>query len=131
MYNYTNSQAHTNSARFNNPATSTRMFIIFLNHYFYFIFRVMDQRPLSACIAACEDATDLMGVLCGMIELQQQLQMTLLRDGLMAAQQITTVAMERSATPWGPKPRNILDFRRLQPATFVSTEKPLEAEQLI
>ena len=69
-----------------------------------------------------------MGVLCGMIESQQQ-QMTLLRDGLKAAQQITTVAMERSAAPRGPKPRNISDFRRLQPATFTGTEKPLEAEQ--
>ena len=43
----------------------------------------MAQRPPSALITAREDATDLMGILRGMIKLQQQ-QMTLLRDGLMA-----------------------------------------------
>jgi len=45
----------------------------------------MAQRPPSARIAAREDTTDLMGVLRGMIESQQQ-QMKLLRDGLVAVQ---------------------------------------------
>jgi len=31
--------------------------------------------------------------------------------------------------PREPKPGNISDFRRLQPATFAGTEKPLDAEQ--
>ena len=88
----------------------------------------MAQRLPFARIAAREDATDLIGVLRGLVESQQQ-QTTLLRDGLMAAQQTATEAMERSATPRGPKPENISDFRRLQPATFTGIEKPLEAEQ--
>ena len=88
----------------------------------------MAQQPPFARVAAREDATDLMGVLRGMIELQQQ-QMTLLRDGLMVAQQTAMVAMERSAASQGPNSGNISDFRRLQPATFTGIEKPLEAEQ--
>jgi len=47
----------------------------------------------------------------------------------MAAHQIATTAKERSVTPQGPKPGNISDFRRLQPATFADTKKSLEAEQ--
>ena len=60
------------------------MSTIFLNHYFYFYFRVIAQRPPSARIAAHEDATDMMGVLRDIIESQQQ-QTVLLQDGLMAA----------------------------------------------
>jgi len=55
--------------------------------------------------------------------------MALFRDGLVAAQQTTTMVMERSTAPCGPKPGNISDFRRLQPTTFVGTEKPLDAKQ--
>jgi len=88
----------------------------------------MAQRPPSARIAAHEDATDLKGVLRGMIELQQK-QTILLRDGLMVAQQTATLAMERPAAPRGPKPENISDFKRLQLVIFTGIEKPLEAEQ--
>jgi len=88
----------------------------------------MAQRPPSSRIAARNETTDLMGVLCGMMESQQE-QTALLRDGLLAAQQTATVAIERSITPREPKPRNISYFRRLQPATFAGTEKPLDAEQ--
>ena len=37
--------------------------------------------------------------------------------------------MERVAAPRELKLGNVSDFRRLQPATFVGTEKPLDAEQ--
>ena len=47
----------------------------------------------------------------------------------MAAWQTATTTMEKSVKPQGPKPENILDFRRLQPAIFAGTEMPLEAEQ--
>ena len=63
-----------------------------------------------------------------MMESQQE-QMALLRDGLLAAQKTATAAIERSTAPREPKPDNISDFRRLQPATFAGTEKPLDAEQ--
>ena len=69
-----------------------------------------------------------MGVLRDMIESHQQ-QTTLMRDGLIAVQQIVTVAMERAVAPREPKLGNVSDFRRLQPATFVGTEKLLDAEQ--
>ena len=48
---------------------------------------------------------------------------------MLAAQQTATAAIERSTAPREPKPGNISDFRRLQPATFAGTEKPLDAEQ--
>ena len=48
---------------------------------------------------------------------------------MLAAQQTATATIERSMTPREPKPGNISDFRRLQPATFAGTEKPLDAEQ--
>jgi len=45
----------------------------------------MALRPPSSRIAARNEATDLMGVLRGMMESQQE-QTALLRDGLLAAQ---------------------------------------------
>ena len=68
-----------------------------------------------------------MGVLRNMIESQQQT--TLIRDGLLAVQQTATVAMERAVAPREPKLENILDFRKLQPTTFVGNEKSLDAKQ--
>jgi len=87
----------------------------------------MAQRPPSSCIATRNDATSLMGVLRGMMESQQE-QTGLLRDRLLAAQQTATEAIEKSMAPQEPKPGNISYFRRLQSATFASTEKPLDAE---
>ena len=52
-----------------------------------------------------------------------------MRDGLIAVQQTVTVTMERAVAPRKPKLGNVLDFRRLQPATFAGTKKPLDAEQ--
>ena len=69
-----------------------------------------------------------MGVLRDLIESHQQL-MALMRDGLIAVQQIAMVAMERAVAPREPKFGNISDFRRLQRATFAGTEKSLDAEQ--
>ena len=37
--------------------------------------------------------------------------------------------MERAVAPRKPKLGNVSDFRRLQPATFAGTEKPMDAEQ--
>ena len=85
----------------------------------------MAQRPPSSRIAARNEPTDLMGVFRGMMESQQE-QTALLRDGLLAAQQTTTVAIEKSTAPREPKPGNISDFWRLQSATFAGTEKPLD-----
>ena len=82
----------------------------------------MAQRPPSSRIAARNEATDLMGVLRGMMESQQE-QTTLLRDELLAAQQTAMAAVERSTAPREPKPGNISDFRRLQPAIFAGTKK--------
>ena len=47
----------------------------------------MAQRPPSSRIAARNEATNLMGVLRGMMESQHE-QTALLRDGLLAAQQM-------------------------------------------
>ena len=69
-----------------------------------------------------------MGVLRDMIESHQQ-QTAFIRDGLIAVQKTTMVAMERAVAPREPKFGNISDFRRLQPATFAGTEKLLDAEQ--
>ena len=90
----------------------------------------MAQRPPSSRIAARNEAIDLMGVLRDMMESQQE-QTALLRDGLLTAQQTATAAIEKSTAPRESKPRNISDFRRLQPATFAGTEKLLDAEQLL
>ena len=57
----------------------------------------------------------MMRILQGMIASQQQ-QTELLRQGLLTAPQ-----EQRSGT--------VSDFRRLQPAEFSGTEKPLDAEQ--
>jgi len=81
----------------------------------------MARRPSSSHVGPYDEATDLMGVLHDMIEPQQQ-QTALMRDDLLAVQQIIMVAMERAIAPREPKLGNISDFRRLQSATFVGTE---------
>ena len=57
----------------------------------------------------------MMRVLQGMMQNQQQ-QTELLRQGLLVA-------------PREQRPGSVSDFRRLQPAVFSGTEKPLDAEQ--
>ena len=57
----------------------------------------------------------MMRVLHGMMESQHQ-QTELLRQALWTA-------------PREQRPDNVSDFRKLQPATFSGTEKPLDAEQ--
>jgi len=57
----------------------------------------------------------MMRILQGMMQSQQQ-QTELLRQGLLVA-------------PRERRPGNVSDFRRLQPAVFSGTEKPLDAEQ--
>jgi len=44
-------------------------------------------------------------------------------------QQQTELLRQELTAPKGPKPGNISDFRRLQPAVFTGSEEPLEAEQ--
>ena len=61
------------------------------------------------------ESDNMMRVLHGMMESQHQ-QTELLRQVLLTA-------------PREQKPGNVSDFRRLQPATFLGTEKPLDAEQ--
>jgi len=61
------------------------------------------------------DNDGMMRVLQGMMQSQQQ-QTELLRQGLLVA-------------PREQRPGNVSDFRRLQPAIFSGTEKPLDAEQ--
>jgi len=61
------------------------------------------------------DNDSLMKVLQGMMQSQQQ-QIELLRQGLLV-------------TSREQRPGNVSDFRRLQPAIFLGTEKPLDAEQ--
>ena len=61
------------------------------------------------------DSDGMMRVLQGMMQSQQQ-QTELLRQGLLVA-------------PREQRPGNVSDFRRLQPAIFSGTEKPLDAEQ--
>ena len=61
------------------------------------------------------DNDGMMRVLQGMMQSQQQ-QTELLRQGLLVA-------------PREQRPGNVSDFRRLQPAVFSGTEKPLDAEQ--
>ena len=58
---------------------------------------------------------DMMRILQGMINSQQQ-QTELLRQGLLTA-------------PRKQRPGTVSDFRRLQPAEFSGTEKPLDVEQ--
>ena len=53
---------------------------------------------------------------------QQQQQTALLREGLIAA-------MEKVNAPKEPKPGNVSNFRKLNPAEFSGTGKPLEAEK--
>jgi len=65
------------------------IFIMFETYLYIFlnlilIFRAMAQRPPSSRIAARNETTDLMGVLCGIMESLQE-QIILLRDGLLAA----------------------------------------------
>ena len=69
-----------------------------------------------------------LGVLQGMMEAQQQ-QTTLLREGLVAAQQTAATALERAVAPREARPGNVTDFCRLLPKTFSGTGTPLEAEQ--
>ena len=88
----------------------------------------MARRPPSSRIVARNETTDLMGVLHGMMESQQE-QTAFLRDGLVVVQQTATVAMEKATAPQEPRAGNISDFRRLQPTIFGGTEKPLDAEQ--
>ena len=71
----------------------------------------MAQRPPSSRIAARNEATDLMGVLHGMMESQEE-QTTLLRDGLLAAQQMAMAAIEKSTAP-----RELKHGLRLQEVT--------------
>ena len=61
------------------------------------------------------DNDGMMRILQGMMQSQQQ-QTELLRQGLLV-------------TPREQRPGNVSDFRRLQPAIFSGTEKPLDAEQ--
>ena len=61
------------------------------------------------------DNDGLIRILQGMMQSQQQ-QTELLRQGLLVA-------------PREQRPGNVSDFRRLQPAIFSGTEKPLDAEQ--
>ena len=62
------------------------------------------------------------------MEVQQQ-QTVLLREGILAAQQTTTAAMERATTPREPRIGNVADFRKLGPKMFSENKKPLQAEQ--
>ena len=61
------------------------------------------------------DNDGMIRILQGMMQSQQQ-QTELLRQGLLVA-------------PREQRPGNVSDFRRLQPAIFLGTEKPLDAEQ--
>jgi hypothetical protein len=63
-----------------------------------------------------------------MIELQRE-QTTLLREGLLSAQQTATTALDRVAAPQEAKPGNASNFLRLRPASFVGVGTPLEAEK--
>ena len=58
---------------------------------------------------------DILRVIQNMMENQQK-QTELLRQGLMT-------------TPKEQRPRNVSDFRRLQPVIFIGEERPLDAEQ--
>ena len=60
------------------------------------------------------DGDNMMRVLHGMMESQHQ-QTELLRQALLTA-------------PREQRPGNVSDFRRLQPATFSGTEKPLDVD---
>jgi len=61
------------------------------------------------------ESDNMIRVLHGMMESQHQ-QTELLRQALLTA-------------PREQRPSNVSDFRKLQPATFSGTEKPLDAEQ--
>ena len=84
-----------------------------------------------------DDNVDMMRILMGMMEEQkdhratQQEQIALLRDGIIAAQQTATTAVDKAAAPKEPKVGNIADFRRLNPKEFSGNEDPLESEQWI
>lgn len=78
-----------------------------------------------------EGNMDMMRLLLGMMKEQknqrvtQHEQITLLRDGLLAAQQAATAAVDKVVAPKEPKVGNISDFRRLNPKTFTGNETPL------
>jgi transposase InsO family protein len=80
---------------------------------------------------------DMMRILMGMMDEQrnqramQQEQIALLRDGLIAAQQTATVAVDKAAAPREPKVGNVADFRRMNPKEYSGNEGPLESEQWI
>ena len=64
----------------------------------------------------------------------QQQQMTVMRDGIVAAQQTATAAVERATataatTPHGQRPGSIANFMKLNPKAFTGNEEPLAAEQ--
>ena len=61
----------------------------------------------------------------------QQLQTTMLREGLLAAQEATTVVLEKVTAPREARTGSAADFKKLSPAMFVGTESPLEAERWI
>ena len=71
--------------------------------------------PSTSQDGSSRDNDGMMRVLQGMMQSQQQ-QTELLRQGLLVA-------------PREQRPGNVSDFRRLQPAIFSGTEKPLDAEQ--
>jgi hypothetical protein len=61
----------------------------------------------------------------------QQQQATLLREGLITAQQATTVVLEKVTAPREARTGTAADFKKMNPAMFSGTESPLEAEKWI
>ena len=59
----------------------------------------------------------------------QQQQTTLLRDGLIAAQQAAIATIEKATAPREQRPDNVVNFKKLNPRMFAGTGKPLKCEQ--
>ena len=59
----------------------------------------------------------------------QQKQNQMLRQGLLTAQQTSTMALEKAVAPKEPRTGSVANFKRLNPKEFTGTMKPLEAEQ--
>ena len=59
----------------------------------------------------------------------QQQQMQNQQQQMEHQQQQTELLRQELTAPKEPKPGNVSDFRRLQPAVFTGSEEPLEAEQ--
>ena len=82
-----------------------------------------------------EHDPDMMRVLMGMLEEQKKLreaqdrQMEMMKEGLLAAQNTATEAVNKAAAPKEQRVGNVLDFRRLNPKEFSGNETPLEADQ--